>query len=250
MLFSYVIFYPVLTTNLFDSNPFLLAARSQVFWIACGLSTAVYGFASTKLRSIRSPMFVGFLIFTAGIVGFATVQPNESTNAVAFAGLAGLGFGAPLVLVVAGVQLSTPHPFIATAIAVTTSARAVAATTFTAIFSAALTTRLDKLLPDGTAKAAVGAGLPSQSLQLLVSALISNNATAIAAVPGMTPAILEASGQAMKQVFADGLRVVYIIAALFGVLACISCFFLGNLTHVITYRVDAPVEGLHSKYRQ
>jgi hypothetical protein len=40
--------------------------------------------------------------------------------------------GGPLVLVIAVVQLSTRHQFIATATAVTTSSRAVSATVFTA----------------------------------------------------------------------------------------------------------------------
>src|ERR1700733_1615759 len=91
------------TVSLFDKDPFLLVAREQPFWIAGGLSTIVWGYASTRYRTIREPMFVGFLIFTAGIVGFATIQPGDSTNAVVFAGLAGIGFGAPLVLVITGV---------------------------------------------------------------------------------------------------------------------------------------------------
>ncbi|KAK5108576.1 hypothetical protein LTR62_008152 [Meristemomyces frigidus] len=247
LLFSYIIFYPVLTTNLFTEDPFLLAARAQPFWIVCGLSTMLYGTVSTKLRSIRLPMLFGFVIFTGGIVGLSTIEPNDSTNAVVFAGLAGLGFGAPLVLVISGVQLSTPHHLIATATAITTSARAVGATTFTAIFSAVLTTRLDKYIPNYIAKAAVGAGLPRASVPALISALTSHNATATAAVSGVSPAILAASGAAVKQAFMDGLRVVYIIAAPFGVVACILCFFFDDLSQVMNYRVDAPVEDLRTK---
>ena len=225
----------------------MLAARTQPFWIASGLSTVVYGYASTKLRSIRSPLFVGFLIFTGGIVGLATIQPDDSTNAIVFAGLAGVGFGAPLVLIIAGVQLSTPHKFIAVATALTTSSRAVAATTFTAIFSAALRSRLETSIPTLVSKAALEAGLPPQSLSSFIPALTSNDTPAISHVPGITPAIIEAGAQALKQAFANSLRVVYIIAAPLGVLACIACFFLGDLTRVMNYRVDAPVEDLHSK---
>jgi hypothetical protein len=72
------------TTSLFETDPFLLTAREQPFWIACGISTVFYGYASTKLRTIRFPSFVGFLLFTGGMVGFATFQPNNSTNAIAF----------------------------------------------------------------------------------------------------------------------------------------------------------------------
>jgi sugar phosphate permease len=96
-------------------------ARGQPFWVACGLSTIFYGYASTKLRTIRAPLFVGFLLLTAGVIGFSTVQPNDSTRTIIFSGLAGIGFGGPLVLIIAGVQLSTPHHLIATATALTVS---------------------------------------------------------------------------------------------------------------------------------
>lgn len=58
-------------------------------------------------------------------VGMATVQLNTSTSFVVFNGLAGLGFGAPLVLIISGAQLATPQSLIATGTAVITSTRAV-----------------------------------------------------------------------------------------------------------------------------
>ena len=192
-------------------------------------------------------MFVGFVIFTSGIVGLATIEPDQSTNAIVFSGLAGLGFGAPLVIVIAGVQLSTPHHLIATATALTTSARAVAATVFTAIYAAALNSRLDKYIPQYVAEAATNAGLPSKSLPPFIEALTASNQAALLKVPGATPAIIQASVEALKQAFADGIRVVYIIAAPFGLVACAACFFLGDLKDTMNYRVDAPVEDLHAK---
>jgi hypothetical protein len=238
------------TSSLFETDPFLLAARSQTFWIACGLSTMVYGYVSTKLRTIRSPLFVAFLLFTGGMVGLATIQPGNSTSAIVFAGLSGLGMGGPLVLIIAGVQLSTPHHLIATATAVTTSSRAVSATTFTAIYGAALTTRLNKYIPSYIGAAAENAGLPQSSLEAFVGALAIGDSISLSSIPGVTPTIINAGVVALKQAYADGLRVVYTIAAPFGALACIACFFLGDLTSVMNYAVDAPVEDLHVKHHR
>lgn len=207
----------------------------------------LYGYASTKLRSIRLPLFVGFLLFTAGMIGLATIQPGDSTNSIAFAGLAGLGFGGPLVLVIAGVQLSTPHHLIATATAVTTSARAVSATVFTAIYGATLTTRLAEKIPRYVAGAAARAGLPKTSLAAFVGAVATNNATALLSIPDVNPAIIEVGVAALKQAFADGLRPIYMIAAPFGALACVLCWFIGDLKPTMNYHVDAPVEDLHAK---
>lgn len=215
--------------------------------MACLLSTVIWGYISSRFRTLREPLLAGFLIFTAGIIGFATIQPDTSTNFVVFAGLAGIGFGAPLILIITGVQLSTPHHLIATATAVTTSARAVAATVFTSIYTAAFTTRLDTKLPSYIAAAALKAGLPPSSVKEFVGDLANNQTALLPNIPGVTPVIIGAGVGGLKQAFADSLRVIYIIAAPFGVLACIACFFLGDMRKTMNYRVDAPVEDLRAR---
>ncbi|RMY09614.1 hypothetical protein D0868_04153 [Hortaea werneckii] len=248
LLFSFIVYYPALTTALFEQNFFLLAARIQPFWLACGLATLPYGWVSSKIRSIRSPMFVGFFVFTAGVVGMSTVQPDDSTSAVVFAGLMGLGVGAPVILVVSGVQLSVPHHLIATATALISSSRAVAATVFTAIYAAALQDRLAKVVPRQVGDAVIEAGLPATSVPAFVKAI--SGGMSPSDLPGVTQGIVQAGMQAYRQAQADGFRVVYIIAAPFGVVACIACLFLGDLRETMNYRVDAPVEELHGKHRQ
>ena len=228
-------------------DPFLQTARQAPYWIAAGCSTVIYGYISTKFKTVRWPMFTGFLIFTGGIAGMATIQPHESFNSLAFSALAGFGFGAPLILIIAGVQLATPHNLIATATAATTCSRAVAVAVFTAIFSAALDTRLKKNIPAYVAAAASKNGLPKASLADFIKYLQANNGTALRNVPGVDNTIVMAGTRALKQAYADGIRVVFITAAPFGILACVICLFLGNLKGVMNYGVDAPVEDLRAR---
>lgn len=210
----------------------------------------IFGYASMKFRTIRFPLIVGFVIFTGGMVGLATIQPGDDFNTMAFAALAGLGYGAPLILVITGVQLSTPHHLIATATAATTCSRAVAIAIFTAIFSAALETRLKNYIPAYTAEAALKAGLEPSSVSAFVSALASNDFVALERVSGVTGQVITAGTAALKRAYADGVRVVFIIAAPLGAVACVACFFLGDMNHVMNYGVDAPVEDLHAKHRR
>jgi Fungal trichothecene efflux pump (TRI12) len=200
-----------------------------------------------RFRTIRAPLFAGFLIYTGGIVGLATIQPHDGLRCLIFAGLAGLGFGAPLVLIVAGVQLSTPHHLIATATAVTTSARAVGATVFTAIFSAAYGSSLDAKLPAEIGNAAIKAGLAVSQVSAFISALMAQDTAALSAIPGVNSTIIDAGMVASKQAYADSLHVVYYITIPFGAVACLACFFLGDLRASMDYRVDAPVENLTAK---
>ncbi|BEI84606.1 hypothetical protein CcaverHIS002_0500070 [Cutaneotrichosporon cavernicola] len=248
LLFSFVIFYPVLTSSLFETDPVLTALRTTAFWMASGLGTVVYGLWSTKRRTIRSPLLTGFAIMTAGIVGMTTIQPNHSTRAVVFNALAGLGFGSPLVLIIAGVQLSIPHHLIATATAVVTSSRAVAASSFTAIYAAAFGSGMTTKLPTYVSAAALAAGLPREYLGPFIGGLTGDMGS-LSDVPGVTPDVINAGVAAIRQATADSMRVVYIIAASFGVLACITTLFVGDVSSVMNYRVDAPVEELHAKHR-
>ena len=63
----------------------------------------------------------------------------------------------------------------------------------------------------------------------------------------VNPQIIGAGVIALKQAFADSIRVVYIIAAPFGLVACIACLFLGDMKKTMNYRVDAPLEEMKAK---
>ena len=100
------------------------------------------------------------------------------------------------------------------------------------------------------ATAAIGAGLSPPNVPAFIKALASQDNAALAAVPGVNPTIIGAAVVALTQAFADSVRVVYIIAVPFGVLACIACLFLGDMSRTMNYRVDAPVEDLHAKHHE
>ena len=115
--------------------------------MAC-VGTFFFGFWSTKLRTIRSPIAVAFFIWTGGLVGLATLQPADGLRQIIFVGIAGLGFGGPVILILAGVQLAVPHKLIGTSSALTTSVRALAGTVFIAIYSTTLSNKLAIKLAD------------------------------------------------------------------------------------------------------
>ncbi|RSH79191.1 uncharacterized protein EHS24_001230 [Apiotrichum porosum] len=246
LLFSVMIFYPQLTT-IFTTDPFISSLRQMPYWVAASVCTVIYGFWSSKRRTVRSPVIVGFALLTAGVAGLATVQPLQSTNAIIFSGLAGIGFAGPLILLIAAVQLSVPHHLIATATAVLTSSRAVAASVFTAIFGAAVSSEMPVKLPAYTAAAAIKAGLDPQYVSQFVGDMLGGDTSALQSIPGITLTIIEAGKAAVLQANADSFRYVFIIAAPFGAAACLISWFIGDLSDVMNYHVDAPVEELHAR---
>lgn len=184
---------------------------------------------------------------TTGLIGLATIQPGQSVNSIAFSCVTGIGLGSLLILVVTGVQLSTPHELIATATACTTSSRAIAGAIFSASDAAAFNSRLKKYLPKYVAKAALAAGLPATSLPAFIAALSADDTVALATIPGATTIVIAQGARALQQAYADSLRLVFIIAIPFGVVACFACWFLGDLKDAMNYKVDAPIEISHAK---
>lgn len=235
------------TEVLFTDDPVLIVSRLMACWVPAIIATPVWGYISTRYRTIREPMLAGFIFFTAGVVGLSTLQPGQSISAIAFSVLLGIGIGAPIILVIVGVQLSTPHRLIATATSATTSARAIAGSVFSAIYATAVNTRLAEYLPKYIANAAVAAGLPATSIPDFVGALVEGNTAALGEIQGVSPEIVAQGVLALQHAYVDAIRVVFIIAAPFGAVACIGCYFLGDLKQTMNYHVDAPVEKLEVK---
>lgn len=71
---------------------------------------------------------------------------------------------------------------------------------------------------------------------------------ALAQVQGVTVEIINFRAQAPRQSLADSVRLVFIVAAPFGVLACLLCFALNGRGAEMHYKVDAPVKDLSSRH--
>ena len=178
-------------------------------------------------------------------VGLATIQPGQSTRALAFAALLGAGFAAPLVLVVTGVQLVTPHRLIATATACTTTSCAISGAVFSAIYTVAFTNKLEHDLPALIAQAAASNGLPAASIPGLIEAPSTADAAALPHIEGVNPKIIAAASSALQHAYANSVRLVYIIAAPFALLAIVICWALGNVKPTMNYRTDAAIEDIY-----
>jgi hypothetical protein len=64
-------------------------------------------------------------------------------------------------------------------------------------------------------------GLPSSSLQELISGLMTNNATVLANIPGVTPEIIDAGSDGLREAYVLGFRYVWVAAACFSAIATI-----------------------------
>lgn len=207
----------------------------------------VYGYASSRFKSVRWPLMVGFFIWMCGLVGQATIQPGDHATALGTGVLVGFGLAGPLVLVLAGTHLSVPKHLIGTASAAVVSSRALGATIFTALYGALVGSRLEDYIPNYITKAVLAAGLPPTSLGPFIGALTTYDFAALPLIPGVTPQVIGAGIAGLKQAYADGIRIVYYIAAPVAFVAVLLVPLLVSLKEHMDYTVEAPVEALHEK---
>lgn len=172
---------------------------------------------------------------------------DTDRDSIIFSAVSGIGFSCILVLLVAGVQLSTPHHVIATASAVITSTRSIGAAMFTAIYTAVFSQKLSHNIPAKITAATLPEGLPQSSLGAFIGALSSHNRTALQSIPGVTGEIIQSGNEALREAYLESIKPVFIIAIPFGAIGCVCCLFLGTMRDAMTYKVDAPVEKLHAK---
>lgn len=78
----------------------------------------------------------------------------------------------------------------------------------TAIFHA----RITSLWPTKVSEAALGNGLPESSVPALVLGLSGGDPDQLAAIPGITPAIISAAAHALKEAYLGSFKSVWIAA--------------------------------------
>ena len=96
------------------------------------------------------------------------------------------------------------------------------------------TNRLKTTVPANIVPAAENAGLPSSSLPSLFEAVTSGNFTK---VPGITPNIIAAVGNAGKTADAQAFKTVYLASIAFGVLSVCAALCAQNVDEQLTDNV-------------
>jgi hypothetical protein len=97
------------------------------------------------------------------------------------------------------------------------------------------------------APAALSAGLPSANLPALFAAIAAGTPTALEAVPGIDPAIIEAVGAAVKVAYSQAFKTVYLTSIAFGGISIIAALFITSIDEFMTDYVARKIRGVESK---
>ena len=200
---------------------------------------------ATKFRTVRQPLIIGFLLNMGGHIGYATIKPGDNITSLVTIAIEGFGWGMLFGQIIAAVQLSSPHSHIASASALAIVCRALGGVVFTAVYAAVVTNKMNSLIPSYLTKAARDAGVSPALIPEYVADLAAGNSTGLPS--GISQEAIVDGLFALKRATADSIRVTAIMAAVFGAVGCVLCYFMGDLKSLMNYHVDAPVEELHAK---
>jgi Fungal trichothecene efflux pump (TRI12) len=178
-------------------------------------------------------------MMTAGIAALSTVNQNTPGRGMGLSFLAGFGVGGLLLPAATILTIISPDELIATITSATISVRQVGCSVGFAIYFNVLQNKLAQILAPNVAAAAAEAGLPPNQIPTFLEQFLGGNTTAIASY---SASVLLAAGEAVKDSYVEGFRLVYLVGISFGGTAIIACLFLGDIKK---YMVDRVAVDIH-----
>jgi len=211
-------------------NLFNLFASVPIVWWA------------TKRKDLKSPLVVTFLLFLIVCICYSVITPSMNKAQYGFNVMSGIGQAGPLTLLIALVQYTAPHAFLANATGLAFSARAIGGAFGSAVVNVIINSKLGKTLAPQVGAAAIGAGLPASSVPALMAAMASGSPAALDAVPGISPTILDVAFDTSHNVYAAAYRLGWASIIPFVVLALVAVVCTKGVSELMTEKVEATVE--------
>lgn len=232
---------------MYETDALLVGTRYTIMLVTSMMGAMLAGVYCAIARKVRWITVLAFIIFVAFFAGMATTNRTTNMQTWGYPVLLGFALGMTLTTLVTVAQLSTPPQLIAIASGLIISVRSLGATIGIAIYNAIFTDQM-KRIPENIAKAVVPLGLAPDSIKPFVGALSSHNQTALLAVPGVNPDIIQAGLGAFLDTHVLGFRNVWIAGSGFVAVAAVVAVFLYDPKKEFNMIVDAPVEKEEDMY--
>ncbi|THX01120.1 MFS general substrate transporter [Aureobasidium pullulans] len=222
------------TPGTIKANAYLLPFFMVITVISPFLSVYV-----TKYRDVKWPIFIGFISFSASVIGLA-LSGTSGKLGLAFNGVGGLGFAPVLILIMVWVQNSTPPLFIGTASALTISSRTLGGTVGLGIANAIYGSLTNTQIPEAIVAAVAPLGFNPQHLGQLIGFYFSGQG--LDKIPGINGQILGAGLEALHKTEAHAYKIVWLSFLPGCIIAAGICLFMRNSSERMNWVVDAPLE--------
>jgi hypothetical protein len=229
----------------FESSAWKISIRQLSFNLPNIFACIPITWYATKYKDMKAPLLVTFTLFLIVCICYATITPSFNHAQIGYNVMSGIGQAGPLTLLVALIQFTAPHEFLANATGLAFSARAIGGAFGSAVVNVIINNKISSTLSSKIAGAVLKQGLPSSSVGLLLGGFLSGNATALAEVPGISPEIIGAATDASRNAYAAAYRLAWSSIIPFVVLGLVSVACLKGVSDLMTEKVEATVERVH-----
>ncbi|ROT40441.1 MFS general substrate transporter [Sodiomyces alkalinus F11] len=172
----------------------------------------------------------------------ALITPHNKAMMISFVAMAQLSYGWAAYLAVTYTQLGVPQEMLGISGGLAGTARYAGGAVASACYSTAIANGFASKTAELVPKAALEAGLPEASLEAVVAAA-GGGARALAGIPGVTPAVIEAVVDASKWASANGLRNAALVSMAFGLTGVVLCLFLEDIEPKMTPKIEIFLEN-------
>lgn len=157
---------------------------------------------ATRFKDLKWPLVVTYGLFLVVTILYTVIRPTSSWERAQYGinVISGIGQAGPLTLLVALIQFASPHAYLSTATGLGFSARAIGGAFGSAVLNAIINGKITSRYANQVGAAAVGAGLPADSVSALIAAMETGEG--LTEIPGISDGSLGAAALASQQVYA------------------------------------------------
>ncbi|CZT15092.1 related to MFS drug efflux pump [Ramularia collo-cygni] len=214
--FSLLNFWPLTISNVWSPDPIAIGWRGLPVGLATAVGAIFWNFLlSAWTGNSRWVLFMASAMLTAFGGALASMEPGNAAQSVTLASFAAFGLGGVIVPAATVAMVACPDALITTCAALSLSVRAVGGAIGYSIYYSVFNKKLTSRLPVLIGTYAVGAGLPSTSVELFVGTMLTAPAN-ISSVPGVTPEVLAAATLGRQWAYAEALHLVWYVSIAFG----------------------------------
>ncbi|OAL39674.1 hypothetical protein AYO20_01071 [Fonsecaea nubica] len=234
--------WPTFLTIMYTGDDLLQAG---VYQTIMGASTLAAGAGSAVLLPWIGPKLGTTALLSIGVVFevifiplMSIAGPHNKAAALTFSFFAGVGIGITTTLPIVFISLCTPDEWIGFATASMGLSRYIGGSAGTAIYTTALTSKASVYIPQMVTAAATQAGLPLDSVPLLLGLLTgATPGQTLASIPGITTEIFQLAYSAFQDAYQHAFRYVFYTSIPFGIVALAAALATKDLSSHLTMKV-------------
>lgn len=210
---------------IFDLGFFQASARYGMVYVYAILLSFLSAWYITRFKAIRGVFIFSLSTLLLMFVLMATVKPSTPASVLwGYPLFGGLTLGCITTAIFVTAQLSVTGELIAIGTGLVAAARCLGGMVGLVVNNAIFNSGVTKNVPTKIAAAVVPLGLRPSDLARFIPALMSGSPAALAGIPGVTPEMIGAGVQALRQGYSIAFRNVWIAAACFTVPGIIGMF--------------------------